>query len=85
MPAEPVTLKDMLERAHILRTLQKTDGQLARPRSLARRPALPLFSTESAGLGISLPRTQKAKKTAAAQLKMASGLAIKTQGASHEE
>jgi len=64
IPAEPVTLKDA-ERAHILRTLQKTDGQLARAAELLGVPRSTLFY-RIRRLGISLPRTQKAKKTAAA-------------------
>ena len=61
VPAEPVTLKDV-ERAHILRTLQKTDGQLASADKLLGVPRSTLFY-KIRRLGISLPRANKRPKT----------------------
>jgi formate hydrogenlyase transcriptional activator len=63
-PAEPVTLEDA-ERAHILRTLRQTNGQLTGAASLLGIPRTTLFY-KMRRLGISLPRTQKARNVAAA-------------------
>ena len=57
VPAEPVTLKDA-ERAHILRTLEKTKGQLAGAAVLLDVPRSTLFY-RIRRLGITLPRAQK--------------------------
>jgi formate hydrogenlyase transcriptional activator len=62
--AEPVTLRDA-ERAHILRILRKANGQLAGAAVLLGVPRSTLFY-KMRRLGISLPRTRKAAKTAAA-------------------
>jgi formate hydrogenlyase transcriptional activator len=59
VPAEPVTLKDA-ERAHILRTLDKTNGQLAGAAALLGIPRSTLFY-RIRRLGIILPR-HKARK-----------------------
>jgi len=59
VPAEPVTLKDA-ERAHILRTLEKTKGQLAGAAVLLDVPRSTLFY-RIRRLGITLPRAQKAR------------------------
>jgi formate hydrogenlyase transcriptional activator len=58
--AEPITLKDA-ERAHILRTLQKTNGQLTGAAALLGVPRSTLFY-RIRRLGISVPRTGKAQK-----------------------
>jgi formate hydrogenlyase transcriptional activator len=57
--AEPVTLKDA-ERAHILRTLEKTNGQLTGAAALLAIPRSTLFY-RIRRLGITLPR-HKARK-----------------------
>jgi len=62
VPAQPVTLKDA-ERAHILRTLEKTNGQLAGAAVLLGIPRSTLFY-RIRRLGITLPR-HKARKLAA--------------------
>ena len=62
VPAEPVTLKDA-ERAHILRTLEKTNGQLAGAAVLLGIPRSTLFY-RIRRLGITLPR-HKARKVLA--------------------
>jgi formate hydrogenlyase transcriptional activator len=59
VPAEPVTLKDA-ERAHILRTLEKTKGQLAGAAVLLDVPRSTLFY-RIRRLGITLPRAQKVR------------------------
>lgn len=64
VPAEPVTLKDA-ERLHILRTLEKTSGQLAGAAALLGIPRSTLFY-RIRRLGITLPRGQKPRKIAAA-------------------
>jgi formate hydrogenlyase transcriptional activator len=64
VPAEPVTLKDA-ERAHILRTLEKTNGQLAGAAVLLGIPRSTLFY-RIRRLGITLPRSHKARKATAA-------------------
>lgn len=61
IPAEPVTMKDA-ERAHILRTLEKTNGQLAGAAALLEIPRSTLFY-RIRRLGITLPRKQKSQKT----------------------
>ena len=58
-PAEPVTLRDA-ERAHILRTLQKTSGQLAGAAVLLGVPRSTLFY-KIRRLGISVPRNLNAQ------------------------
>ena len=62
--AEPVTLKDA-ERAHILRTLEKTNGQLAGAAVLLGIPRSTLFY-RIRRLGITLPR-HKARSVSIAQ------------------
>jgi formate hydrogenlyase transcriptional activator len=57
VPAEPVTMKDA-ERAHILRTLAKTNGQLAGAAALLEVPRSTLFY-RLRRLGITLPRSHK--------------------------
>ena len=57
VPSEPVTLKDA-ERAHILRTLEKTNGQLAAAAILLGIPRSTLFY-RIRRLGITLPRTHR--------------------------
>ena len=64
VPAEPVTLEDA-ERAHILHTLRKTNGQLTGAATLLGVPRTTLFY-KIRRLGISLPRTQTARELAAA-------------------
>jgi transcriptional regulator of acetoin/glycerol metabolism len=64
VPAEPVTMKDA-ERLHILRTLEKTNGQLAGAAALLGIPRSTLFY-RIRRLGITLPRSQKPPKIAAA-------------------
>jgi formate hydrogenlyase transcriptional activator len=59
-PAEPVTLKDA-ERAHILKTLEKTNGQLAGAAVLLGIPRSTLFY-RIRRLGITLPRAHKSRK-----------------------
>jgi formate hydrogenlyase transcriptional activator len=59
VPAEPVTLKDA-ERAHILRTLEKTSGQLAGAAVLLGIPRSTLFY-RIRRLGITLPRHKTRK------------------------
>src|ERR1700676_3840676 len=63
-PAEPITLRDA-ERAHILRTLEKTNGQLAGAAVLLGIPRSTLFY-RIRRLGITLPR-HKARKLIMAQ------------------
>src|SRR5581483_9845742 len=63
-PAEPVTLEDA-ERAHILQTLRKTNGQLTGAAAMLGVPRTTLFY-KIRRLGINLPRTQTAKEMAAA-------------------
>jgi formate hydrogenlyase transcriptional activator len=63
-PTEPITLKDA-ERAHILRTLQKTNGQLTGAAVLLGVPRSTLFY-RIRRLGISFPRTRIAQKAAKA-------------------
>jgi formate hydrogenlyase transcriptional activator len=58
IPAEPITMKDA-ERAHILRTLAKTNGQLAGAAALLEVPRSTLFY-RIRRLGINLPRSNKA-------------------------
>jgi formate hydrogenlyase transcriptional activator len=58
IPAEPITMKDA-ERAHILRTLAKTNGQLAGAAALLEVPRSTLFY-RIRRLGIDLPRSNKA-------------------------
>jgi formate hydrogenlyase transcriptional activator len=62
--AEPVTMRDA-ERAHILRTLEKTNGQLAGAAMLLGIPRSTLFY-RIRRLGITLPR-HKARKLIMAQ------------------
>ena len=57
VPAEPVTMKDA-ERAHILRILERTNGQLAGAAVLLGIPRSTLFY-RIRRLGIVLPRTRK--------------------------
>jgi len=64
VPAEPVTLEDA-ERAHILQTLRKTNGQLTGAAAMLGVPRTTLFY-KIRRLGINLPRTQTAKEMAAA-------------------
>jgi formate hydrogenlyase transcriptional activator len=59
-PAQPVTMKDA-ERAHILRTLERTNGQLAAAAALLGLPRSTLFY-RIRRLGIAVPRIQKARK-----------------------
>jgi formate hydrogenlyase transcriptional activator len=59
-PVEPITLKDA-ERAHILRTLEKTNGQLTGAAVLLGVPRSTLFY-RIRRLGISFPRMGKAQK-----------------------
>lgn len=61
VPAEPVTLKDA-ERAHILRILDRTNGQLAGAAVLLGIPRSTLFY-RIRRLGIVLPRTHKSRRT----------------------
>jgi DNA-binding NtrC family response regulator len=61
--AEPITLKDA-ERVHILRTLQKANGQLAGAAVLLGVPRSTLFY-KMRRLGISSPRARGAAKVAA--------------------
>ena len=63
-PPEPTTLADA-ERAHILRTLQKTNGHLSSAADLLGVPRTTLFYMIRR-LGISLPPKQKTKAAAAA-------------------
>jgi len=58
--AEPITLKDA-ERVHILRTLQKANGQLAAAAVLLGVPRSTLFY-KMRRLGISSPRARRAAK-----------------------
>jgi formate hydrogenlyase transcriptional activator len=62
--AEPVTMRDA-ERLHILRTLEKTNGQLAGAAVLLGIPRSTLFY-RIRRLGIILPRAEKARKMSAA-------------------
>jgi formate hydrogenlyase transcriptional activator len=55
-PAEPVTLRDA-ERAHILRTLHKTNGQVAAAAALLGLPRTTLFY-KMRRLGVSLDRAE---------------------------
>lgn len=64
VPAEPVTMKDA-ERAHILRTLEKTSGQLAGAAVLLGIPRSTLFY-RIRRLGITLPRHKTRKVIAQA-------------------
>jgi formate hydrogenlyase transcriptional activator len=66
VPAQPVTMKDA-ERAHILRTLEKTHGQLAGAAALLDIPRSTLFY-RIRRLGITLPRTHKARQLSAGAL-----------------
>jgi formate hydrogenlyase transcriptional activator len=68
--AEPVTLKDV-ERAHILRTLEKTNGQLAGAAVMLGIPRSTLFY-RIRRLGIALPRAHKARKMTAESSRVAS-------------
>jgi formate hydrogenlyase transcriptional activator len=70
VPAEPVTLKDV-ERAHILRTLEKTNGQLAGAAVMLGLPRSTLFY-RIRRLGIALPRAHKARKRTAESARVAS-------------
>jgi formate hydrogenlyase transcriptional activator len=63
VPVEPITLRDA-ERAHILRTLEKTNGQLAGAAVLLGIPRSTLFYRVRR-LGIVLPRTQRSGKATA--------------------
>lgn len=63
-PNEPITLKDA-ERAHILRTLEKTNGQLTGAAVLLGVPRSTLFY-RIRRLGINFPRTGTAQKAAKA-------------------
>ena len=60
---EPITMKDA-ERAHILRTLQKTNGQLAGAALLLGIPRSTLFY-RIRRLGIALPRRHRARNVSA--------------------
>ncbi len=60
VPAEPVTLKDA-ERAHILRILERTNGQLAGAAVLLGIPRSTLFY-RIRRLGIVLPKTHRSRK-----------------------
>ena len=60
IPAEPVKLRDV-ERAHILRTLEKTNGQLAGAATLLGVPRSTLFY-RIRRLGITLPRVRNSQK-----------------------
>jgi formate hydrogenlyase transcriptional activator len=62
--AEPVTLREA-ERAHIVRTLDKTRGQLTAAAALLGIPRTTLFY-KLRRLGISSPRTRVTRKLAAA-------------------
>jgi formate hydrogenlyase transcriptional activator len=62
VPVEPITLRDM-ERAHILRTLEKTNGQLASAAVLLGIPRSTLFY-RIRRLGIVLPNHKSGKATA---------------------
>ena len=62
LPVEPITLRDV-ERAHILRTLEKTNGQLARAAVLLGIPRSTLFY-RLRRLGIVLPSHKPRKATA---------------------
>jgi formate hydrogenlyase transcriptional activator len=64
VPVEPITLEDA-ERAHILRTLRKTNGQLAGAAVLLGVPRSTLFY-KIRRLGISAPRIPKSQMIAAA-------------------
>jgi formate hydrogenlyase transcriptional activator len=58
-PAEPVTLQDA-ERAHILRTLQKTNGQLAAAAALLGLPRSTLFyKVRRLGIVFARPKGQR--------------------------
>jgi formate hydrogenlyase transcriptional activator len=70
VPAEPVTLKDV-ERAHILRTLEKTNGQLAGAAVMLGIPRSTLFY-RIRRLGIALPRAHKARKMTTEAARVAS-------------
>jgi formate hydrogenlyase transcriptional activator len=63
VPAQPVTLRDV-ERAHILRILEKTNGQLAGAALLLGLPRSTLFY-RIRRLGITLPRAHKARSAGA--------------------
>jgi formate hydrogenlyase transcriptional activator len=63
VPAEPVTLEDA-ERVHILRTLRKTNGQLAGAAVLLGVPRSTLFY-KIRRLGINMPRVPKPQIAAA--------------------
>jgi len=63
VPAEPVTLRDA-ERVHILRTLEKTNGQLAGAAVLLGMPRSTLFY-RIRRLGITLPRSHKSRTLSA--------------------
>jgi formate hydrogenlyase transcriptional activator len=63
VPAEPATLKDA-ERLHILRTLEKTNGQLAGAAVLLGIPRSTLFY-RIRRLGITVPRSHKPRKMTA--------------------
>ena len=60
VPAQPVTMKDA-ERAHILRTLERTNGQLAGAALLLDLPRSTLFY-RIRRLGITFPRSSKIRK-----------------------
>jgi formate hydrogenlyase transcriptional activator len=62
VPVEPITLRDV-ERAHILRTLEKTNGQLAGAAVLLGIPRSTLFY-RLRRLGIVLPSHKSGKATA---------------------
>jgi transcriptional regulator of acetoin/glycerol metabolism len=66
MPAEPVALKDA-ERAHILRTIGKTNGQLAGAATVLGIPRCTLFY-RIRRLGIILPRHKDRKRGISAPL-----------------
>ncbi len=63
VPAEPVTLRDA-ERAHILRILERTNGQLAGAAVLLGIPRSTLFY-RIRRLGIVLPKTPRSRKATA--------------------
>ena len=68
VPAEPVTMKDV-ERAHILRTLEKTNGQLAGAAVMLGIPRSTLFY-RIRRLGIAVPRAHKARNLTAESVRV---------------
>ncbi len=80
VPAEPVTLKDA-ERAHILRTLEKTNGQLAAPPSCSAS----LAPRSSIGLDDWVSSCREAARRERCSLKRAniSSIAVQSWKASH--